>query len=207
MTALRKTYDRIAPIYDLLDGPYEHVWKRRLRDDVFRGLTGDILDAGVGTGCNIPAYPLNARITAVDASEPMLLQARRRARRAGRAVDLRCMDLGDLAFRDASFDAVVATFVFMCIPEDAQLGALREVARVCRPDGEVRLVDYCMSERPVLRVGMRIMSPWLKFAFAGSYRPHTNDYFDEAGLVVVEERMLFGDVVKLRILRRVNHRQ
>jgi phosphatidylethanolamine/phosphatidyl-N-methylethanolamine N-methyltransferase len=202
MTALRKTYDRIAPIYDLLDGPYEHVWKRRLRADVFHGLTGDILDAGVGTGCNIPAYPPDARMTAVDASEPTLLQASRRAKRAGRFVDLRRMDLTDLAFRDASFDAVVATFVFMCIPEQTQLPALREVARVCRPDGEIRLVDYCMSERPVVRAGMRVMSPWLKFAFAGSYRPRTDEFIGEAGLTLVDERMLFGDVVKLRVLKR-----
>ncbi len=202
MTALPKTYDRIAPIYDLLDGPYERLWKRRLRLDVFRGLDGDILDAGAGTGCNVFAYPRGAHITAVDASAPMLEQARLRARRVGRAIDFRHMDLTNLRFVDATFDAVVATFVFMCIPERGQLPALRELARVCKSDGEIRLVDYCMSERPLVRAGMRVMSPWLRFAFDGTYRPRTEEYFETAGLFCVHERLLFGDVVKMTILRR-----
>ena len=201
MTAIRKTYDRIAPIYDLLDGPYEHMWKRKLRAEVFRGLSGAILDAGAGTGCNIVAYPAGARMTAVDASEPMLQQARRRAIRAGRAVQFECMDLASLGFADASFDAIVATFVFMCIPDEGQLPALRELSRVCRPGGEIRLVDYCMSQRPVVRAGMRVMSPWLKFAFAGTYRPRTDKYYAAAGLVRTQEKPLFGDVVKLTALR------
>ncbi|MFT4099081.1 MAG: class I SAM-dependent methyltransferase, partial [Rhodoblastus sp.] len=165
MSALNKTYDRIASIYDLLDGPYEKMWKGRLRAEVFAGLSGEILDAGAGTGCNIAAYPANARMMAVDASEPMLMKARQRAARLGRAVDVRREDLSNLQLADETFDAVVATFVFMCIPEEAQLAALREVARVCKRDGEVRLVDYCMSEKPAVRAGMRVMSPWLKFMF------------------------------------------
>lgn len=202
MTALRTTYDRIAPVYDLLDGPYERIWKRRLRTEAFAGLNGDILDAGAGTGCNIVAYPAEARMTAVDASGAMLRKARQRAARLGRTVDLRRMDLAALAFAPAAFDAVVATFVFMCIPEAVQAAALGELARVCRADGEIRLVDYCMSDRPVVRAGMRIMSPWLKLVFDGDYRTSTHEHFEGAGLVCVEERMLFGDVVKMSRLRR-----
>ncbi len=202
MSALRKTYDRIAPIYDLLDGPYEKLWKGRLRTEVFRGLSGAILDAGAGTGCNIPAYPQHAHVTAVDASEPMLMKARQRAQRLGRRVEIRREDLSAMSFADESFDAVVATFVFMCIPEEAQLAALREIARVCRRGGEIRLVDYCMSEKPALRAGMRAMSPWLKFVFHGSYQSGVEKHVDAAGLVVVARNLLVGDVVKMTVLRR-----
>ena len=52
------------------------------------------------------------------------------------------MDLTRLSYPDQAFDAVAATFVFGCIPDEAQLPALREVARVCRPGGEIRLLDY-----------------------------------------------------------------
>ena len=202
MALAQRTYDRIAPIYDLLDGPYERMWKRRLRAGIFQGLSGDVLDAGAGTGCNIAAYPDGARVTAVDASAAMLEQAAARARRLGRHVELRRMDLTNLGLPDDSFDAVVATFVFMCIPESAQLPALRELARVCRKDGEIRLVDYRMSEKPIVRAGMRIMSPWLKFAFAGTYAAQTERFFAAAGLACVEQRPLFGDVVKMSVLRR-----
>jgi ubiquinone/menaquinone biosynthesis C-methylase UbiE len=201
MTPARKTYDRIAPVYDILDGPYERLWKARLRAEVFRGLSGEVLDAGAGTGCNIPAYPAQAQVTAIDASAPMLARARLRAARTGADVTFRCMDLTRLDFPDGHFDAIVATFVFMCIPPNIQGPALAELARVCKPDGEIRLVDYCLSKRPLVRFGMTMMSPWLKFTFAGTYQPGTEDHFDAAGLTLVEERLIFGDVVKRVILK------
>lgn len=203
MTQLQRTYDRIAPIYDLLDGPYERLWKRGLRTEVFKGLVGDILDAGAGTGCNLVAYPREASITAVDASEPMLARARLRAQRLGRDVAIHRMDLTRLEFADNSFDAVVATFVFMCIPEADQLVALRQLARVCRPGGQIRLVDYRMSERPAVRAGMRVMSPWLRFVFHGTYGSGTERYYADAGLKAEQEKLLFGDVVKMTVLRRI----
>lgn len=203
MSQLQRTYDRIAPIYDLLDGPYERLWKRGLRTEVFHGIGREILDAGAGTGCNLFAYPRNARVTAVDASEPMLAKARVRAQRLGRDVAIQRMDLTCLDFADDSFDAVVATFVFMCIPERDQLAALRQLARVCRRTGEIRLVDYRMSERLAVRAGMRVMSPWLKFVFHGSYGSGTERFYADAGLAIDREKLLFGDVVKMTVLRRI----
>src|SRR3546814_11266380 len=35
-----RKYERIAAIYDLVDGPYEILWKSRLRRPVFAGATG-----------------------------------------------------------------------------------------------------------------------------------------------------------------------
>ena len=75
-----RTYDRIAPLYDLLDGIYEHWWKRRLREQLFAHANGRILDVGVGTGCNIPFYPEGSKVVGIDMSERMLDRARERAR-------------------------------------------------------------------------------------------------------------------------------
>lgn len=197
-----RTYDRIAPLYDVMDGPYELLWKRRLRAEVFRGLSGKILDAGAGTGCNIVAYPRTAEVTAVDGSDAMLERARIRARSLGRDVAFARMDLTALAYPDDSFDAVVATFVFMCIPPEHHLAALSELARICAPGGEIRLLDYCMSRKPLVRLGMRAMTPWLKYVFAARYESTTESLFEQAGLVPVETRLMVGDIVKLVRLRR-----
>ena len=43
-------YQRIAWAYDLLDLPFEYGRYRKIRPQIFRGLSGRILDAGVGTG-------------------------------------------------------------------------------------------------------------------------------------------------------------
>ena len=50
-------YQRIAPFYDLLDLPFEWRRYRALRPLLFRGLSGRLLEAGVGTGRNFPFYP------------------------------------------------------------------------------------------------------------------------------------------------------
>src|SRR6185437_1095343 len=50
-------YERIAPIYDLLDLPFEYSRYRKIRPMLFQGLKGRVLDAGVGTGRNMQFYP------------------------------------------------------------------------------------------------------------------------------------------------------
>ena len=57
-----KRYERIAPLYDLLDFPFEHFRYRRLRPLLFRGLAGRLLDAGVGTGRHREGCSQNCRM-------------------------------------------------------------------------------------------------------------------------------------------------
>jgi ubiquinone/menaquinone biosynthesis C-methylase UbiE len=198
---LRK-YERIAPLYDTLDAVYEYSWKQKLRHDVFRGLSGDVLDAGVGTGCNMVAYPRACRVTGVDLSPAMLARAGERSRSLGLDVTLRVADLSKLPFPDETFDAVVATFVLACVPENLQLAVLREMRRVLRPGGQIRLLDYRMSDRPFVRTLMKGLSVWLNFAFAASYTPGTERHVPAAGLSVVSERLVAMDVAKLTVLKR-----
>jgi hypothetical protein len=44
----RQTYQRIAPVYDLLDLAFERYRYRALRPRLFEGLSGVLLDAGIG---------------------------------------------------------------------------------------------------------------------------------------------------------------
>ncbi len=197
----RSTYERIAFAYDFLDAPYEILWKRALRRRVFEGLEGAILDAGVGTGCNFAAYPGGARASGCDASAAMLGRARARAEKVGQLVDLRCCDLTRLDWPDATFDGVVATFVFACIEDNEQAAALAEVRRVCKPGGEIRIVDYRLSPRRIVRARQKLMSAWLNGTFAATYTPTTENYFEQAGLEVIEEKFLRSDVLKMIRLR------
>jgi len=45
-------YQRIAPLYDLLDLPFERRRYQSLRPLMFQNLGGRLLDAGIGTGRN-----------------------------------------------------------------------------------------------------------------------------------------------------------
>ena len=197
----RKTYERIASIYDLLDAPYEIGWKRALRRRMFDGLRGALLDAGCGTGCNFVAYPEGAKASGCDASAAMLEKARARAEKMGLMVELRRSDLTRLDWPDNTFDGIVATFVFACIEDREQAAALSELRRVCKPDGEIRIVDYRLSPRPLIRARQKLMSAWLNGTFAATYTPTTENYFDEAGLEVIEEKFIRSDVLKMIRLR------
>ncbi|HUO55574.1 MAG TPA: class I SAM-dependent methyltransferase, partial [Rhodoblastus sp.] len=186
----RKTYERIASFYDLLDAPLEIGWKRALRRRMFEGLHGAILDAGCGTGCNFVAYPAGVKASGCDASAAMLERARARAEKLGLMVELRCSDLTRLDWADNSFDGIVATFVFACIEDHEQAAALSELRRVCKPDGEIRIVDYRLSSRPLTRARQKLKSAWLNGTFAATYTPTTEKYFGEAGLEVIEEKFI-----------------
>ena len=61
-------YERIAPFYDLLDLPFEYGRYRKIRPLLFAGLSGRLLDAGVGTGKNFPFYPPTAKVVGIDLS-------------------------------------------------------------------------------------------------------------------------------------------
>ena len=58
------------------------------------------------------------------------------------------MDARALDFPDASFDTVVAMHVISVVPEPERVMA--EMARVCRPGGEVLLLNHFLHEHGAL---------------------------------------------------------
>ncbi len=196
----KRTYARIARFYDFLDGPFEKSRYRALRPRLFEGLSGRILDAGVGTGRNIDYYPQGSEVTGIDLSPAMLDRARRRRDDAGRAVELVEMDARNTTFPDDHFDAVVASFLFCVLDYDDQLPALKELGRVCKPGGEIRLLEYCYSEDPRQRFVMRLWAPWVHWAYGARFDRDTERYVEEAGLTLRHKEFVYGDTLKLLIL-------
>ena len=135
-------YQRIAPLYDLLDLPFEYGRYRHIRPLLFQGLSGRLLDAGVGTGRNIQFYPPGSRVVGIDISPAMLARAARRSMASSASIELMVMDVSKLGFLDASFDAAVATFLFCVLPDELQLDALRELRRVVKVGGVIRMLEY-----------------------------------------------------------------
>lgn len=196
MTA-KRTYERIARLYDLLDLPFEYRRYRPIRRQLWQGIGGRVLDAGVGTGRNIPFYPPGAEVVGIDLSPAMLARAQRRGNRLGARVELRQMDIRATDFPDDHFDAIVATFLFCVIEPEDQLPALRELARICKPGGLVRVLEYQYSQRPAKRLIMDLWAPWVRWAYGAAFDRHTERYMPEAGLEILSERFVFEDIVKV----------
>ena len=178
----RARYNRIAPLYDLLEILPERrfiPWRRQLWAQV---PAGQVLEVGVGTGKNFPYHPLDAIITAIDLSEGMLARARRKAQVAGRELDLRLMDVQQLDFPDNTFDAAVATFVFCSVP-DPVLG-LRELGRVVKPEGRIFLLEHVRIDRPVIGPLMDLLNPLIVRLYGANINRRTVENVQRSGLAL-----------------------
>jgi len=197
----RERYDRVAPFYDLLDLPFEYGRYRALRPHLFRGISGTILDAGVGTGRNMPFYPDGSQITGIDLSPAMLVRAKKRRAKLDKDVELLEMNILATTFPNQHFDAIVATFLFCVLDEDQQLPALRELARICKPTGVLRFLEYAYSNDPIRHFVMRLWAPWVRWMYGAAFDRQTERYIPRAGLELVETRFLFKDTIKLIVAR------
>ena len=197
----RDVYDRIARLYDVLDLPFERSRYAPLRRVLFNGLSGAVLDAGVGTGRNIPYYPPGSTVVGIDISPAMLERARRRRDAAGTSVELRAMNILALDFPDDTFDAVVSTFLFCVLDAEHQQPALEELRRVCRPDGTIRILEYAISENPVRRFIMKLWAPWVRWVYGAEFDRDTEQYLEAAGLDLVEKCFLYEDIIALLTVR------
>lgn len=198
MRSKHQIYERIAPFYDLLDLPFEYPRYQRIRPQLFVGLEGRILDAGVGTGRNIPFYPRQCAVVGIDLSPAMLARARMRKVRFGSDVELREMDVCETDFSDGYFDAVVSTFLFCVLDDTLQLPALRELARICRCGGQIRLLEYSLPEEPVQRFIMKHgWTPWARWLYGAAFDRDTEQYLGAAGLQLIDRRSVHRDIIKL----------
>jgi demethylmenaquinone methyltransferase/2-methoxy-6-polyprenyl-1,4-benzoquinol methylase len=194
-------YERIAPFYDLLDLPFERRRYRSLRPMLFQGLGGELLDAGIGTGRNCAFYPSGAIVSGIDISPAMLARAHDRCPTLAAAGRLYQMDVTALAFPAASFDAAVATFLFCVLPDHLQVPALRELERVVKPGGSIRLLEYVRPRGTLRRIISRIWQPWIAWAYGAGFERNTEQRVLEAGLELVESRYVVDDLLKLLTVR------
>ena len=192
-----QTYQRIARFYDLIDLPFEYSRYRQLRPLLFEDLGGRILDAGVGTGRNMSFYPPGSEVIGIDISPAMLLRARRRRGQSRADVQLRQMDVTNLDFPDATFDAIVASFLFCTLPEELQAPALHALSRVLKPGGTLRLLDYRRPRHRLHLMLTRLWEPWARWAFGASFDRRPERYLAQAGLKMIRTAFVVGDLIML----------
>jgi ubiquinone/menaquinone biosynthesis C-methylase UbiE len=119
------------------------VW--RLRRKLLQEASGKVLEVAAGTGKNFRYYPAGPRVIAVDLSLEMLKVAQRRAARLKGNIPVTVMDGEALAFPDRSFDTIASSLSLCTFPHP--VAALKEMARVCKADGRILLLEHGRSER------------------------------------------------------------
>jgi phosphatidylethanolamine/phosphatidyl-N-methylethanolamine N-methyltransferase len=156
--AVTTSYRRWAPVYDRSFGAFTRAGRRRAVTEINRR-SGSVLEVGVGTGLSLARYAPHLQVTGIDFSAEMLAKAEAKVASLGleHVVALRRMDARKLDFPDASFDTVVAMHLVSVVPEPERVVA--EMARVCRPDGEVLILNHFLHDTGPLAAAGRTLSP------------------------------------------------
>jgi len=194
--AIRKRYDRIAPYFEGIEAMMEGLIFKSWRKRLWAQVEGHhILEVGVGTGKNFDYYPKNARITAIDFSEQMLKQAEQKRARKNSNVELELMDVQSLCFADNSFDTVICSFVFCSVPSPAK--GLKELYRVCKPGGQVLLLEHVLSSNPVLAGIMNLLNPLVVGLFGANINRNTVKNVKACTFTSVHVDQRSSDIIKL----------
>ena len=197
----RMRYRRIAPLYDLLELPFEYARYRPLRRMLFADLTGRILDAGVGSGRNIPFYPAASEVIGIDSSPEMLARAERRRDRLGgqggtpRTRRPRHRFSGQLIRRCGG-----ELLVLRAVGAGSGAGAPRARPGV-QARGEIRLLEYTRPQAPFRRLLTRVWEPWVRWAYNASFDRDVARNVPAAGLELVDARFVVDELVQYAVAR------
>jgi phosphatidylethanolamine/phosphatidyl-N-methylethanolamine N-methyltransferase len=199
----RARYQRISGLYDLMEILPEQryiPWRENLWSQV-RGPR--ILEIGVGTGKNLPFYPPEIEITAIDLTPGMLAHARKRAAKLDLNANLQLGDAQTLDFPDDSFDSVIATFVFCSVP-DAVLG-LREIYRVLKPEGQLYLLEHMRAQNPALGLVMDVINPFVVRMMGANINRRTVENVRAAGFQQMDVTDMAAGGIFKRIIAQKRH--
>ncbi len=149
-----ETFQRIAHAYDDEIAKDEFVMGINLlrRALLYFHAKGDVLEVGAGTGRNLGYYPgksIVRKIVLTDSSDKMLLKAKAKLKGMSTSERERYeiveADAENLhLFGDNSFDTIVDTFGLCSFDDPVKV--LKELQRVCRPNGKILLLEHGRSK-------------------------------------------------------------
>jgi SAM-dependent methyltransferase len=165
----RPKHPFFARIYDpLLAKPAER-WEGRFREELCATARGLVLEIGAGTGMNFPYYAKARRVVATEPEGTMLKRAAGKRAAASVPVVLMAAAAERLPFADTTFDTVICSLVLCTVANQTE--ALRELRRILKPGGTLRLFEHVRSTSPrAARWQDRLARPW--GVFGGGCHPN-----------------------------------
>ena len=147
--SVKRAYAILSPVYDVIFDKIFHPGRVAAINLLGIKPGERILEVGIGTGLNLPLYPPHCSITGIDISEEMLKKARERTEDLpAHDIKLTVMDASNLQFPDSSFDHVIAAYVISVVPDPVK--TLFEMQRVCKPHGNLVVLNHFKSENPII---------------------------------------------------------
>jgi ubiquinone/menaquinone biosynthesis C-methylase UbiE len=196
----KRVWDKTAPGYDKQISFFEKLQFTGGRAWLGERAHGQVLEVAIGTGRNLPHYPPDVSLTAIELSPAMLAIARQRAADLALDVDLREGDAERLPFDDASFDTVVCALSLCTIP--SPVAALGEMRRVLRPGGRLLLLDHIGSSWPPVYAVQWLLERFTIRSAGEHFTRRQLPLVRAAGFQVVEsERLKGGSVERIHAVK------
>lgn len=185
LEAIEKAYRRYAHLYDVIFGPVLHPGRKQVVESLDCQPGDNVLEVGVGTGLSLPLYPDYVRVTGIDISPEMLAKAKARVAddELVHVEQVLEMDAENMTFADNTFDKVVAMYVASVVSDPRRL--VEEMRRVCRPTGEIVIVNHFRSRNPVVATFEETLAPLSKLL---GFHPdlELDEFLDTTDLEVVK---------------------
>ncbi len=139
---IRREYDSFSRFYDFVEWPFEIIILARLRRKLLRNVKGNVLEIAIGSGRNLRYYNEGCRVTGIDFSPKMLEIAKKKAVKLDINADFYVGNAEKLKF-NKKFDFVVDSLGMCIFPDPVKV--LREMARVCKKNGRIILLEHGIS--------------------------------------------------------------
>ena len=194
-------YNKAARLYDLMNLLYFFGRDKRFRSMLVEKLAVDaddtVLNLCCGTGLDLPfllqKIKIEGTLMGVDLSSEMLQRAKKKI--GSERVNLVKSDAAHLAFRDKTFDAVLASFCLEITSSYEK--AIEEAARVLKPHGRIGILANNKPSGGLWLLGVivtKVVGAMAKIDFEVDLTEHLSKKF-----VIAEERKMYGGLVRFLV--------
>jgi phosphatidylethanolamine/phosphatidyl-N-methylethanolamine N-methyltransferase len=144
-----KIYSEFSHLYDKIFFPFFYDRIHSVITNLHIPPGAKVLEVGIGTGFSLGAYPSHCEVTGIDLAPDMLDRARQKAEEnEWRHFRFLEMDALDLKFQNDTFDYVTSFHVVTVVPDPVRM--MREIHRVCKPNGTVAIINHFRTTKPIL---------------------------------------------------------
>jgi len=154
-----------------------------LRKEILKGVKGNVLEIGPGTGVNLKYFNKNtiSQLTYIDVDYTEGLEEKAKEK----CPNINFVDgsVEEMPFEDNSFDHVIFTLVFCSVKNP--LNGLSEIKRVLKDNGEIHFIEHVLPEKqPIKVVFNNFNSLWHKLSGGCNLNRKTIDTVRDAGFHV-----------------------
>ncbi len=185
-------------VYDRFMYSMEEKYLKKRRSRLLSGLSGKVLEVGVGTGTNFEHYSEDIELIGIEPSPYMIPRAEKKREVLLFPNRITLLETGcgypemEKLIEKDSLDAVVCTLVLCTVPDPSR--ALEEFMKWLKPGGKLVILEHIRSNHNGRARFQDIINPvWKKVADGCNLNRPTDRLLAESGFQLIrEERFKIG---------------